>query len=241
MDGAARVVAQDLAGPVAGVFERLGSPEAVIHLAWGGLPQYGSQHHLDQELPIQSRFLGAMIDQGLPALVVTGTCFEYGLRAGMLSEGDPLAPANPYAQAKVALHQELRARCERGSCALTWARLFYLHGPGQPERTLLSQLALAAGRGDDEFPMSGGDQVRDYLPVGTVATALVRLAEIREGVGTVNICSGKPVRIRDLVEEEIHRHQWRIRPAYGRLPYSAYEPMEFWGDRTTLDRVLEST
>ena len=28
---------------------------------------------------------------------------------------------------------------------------------------------------------------------------------------------------------------WRITPEWGALPYSDYEPMAFWGDRTKLD------
>ena len=59
---------------------KLGSPDVVLHLAWGGLPNYTSDKHLKNELPKQIKFLEGLINQGLKSLVVTGTCFEYGMQ-----------------------------------------------------------------------------------------------------------------------------------------------------------------
>jgi nucleoside-diphosphate-sugar epimerase len=58
------------------------------------------------------------------------------------------------------------------------------------------------------------------------------------GHGIVNVCSGRPISVRRLVEDWILEHGWRIRPDYGRYPYPDYEPIAFWGDRTKLDRCL---
>jgi dTDP-6-deoxy-L-talose 4-dehydrogenase (NAD+) len=83
---AGRVVEMDLAAPGADCFDRLGRPDVLIHLAWDGLPNYKSLHHFETELPRQFRFLKAMVEAGLPSLLVTGTCFEYGMQSGALSE-----------------------------------------------------------------------------------------------------------------------------------------------------------
>jgi dTDP-6-deoxy-L-talose 4-dehydrogenase (NAD+) len=77
--------------------------------------------------------------------------------------------------------------------------------------------------------MSGGEQLRDYLPANEVASHLVALA-LRSGVGIVNICSGAPVSVRSLVQRWIDDNRWTIRMNLGRYPYPDHEPLAFWGD-----------
>ena len=97
----------ELHGDHADSFARLGSPDVLIHLAWGGLPNYRDRKHADHELPAQRRFLGALLASGLKRLVVTGTCAEYGLREGALDETMPAEPLLEYAKAKDSLRRWL--------------------------------------------------------------------------------------------------------------------------------------
>ena len=235
-----RVAAIDVHAPPADAFERLGAPGALIHLAWGGLPNYASLHHVERELPAHYALLKGLVAQGLGAIVVAGTCFEYGMQSGPLDEAKEAKPANAYALAKDTLRRELELLQQEQPFALTWARLFYLHGEGQAETALWPQLRRAAESGAATFPMSGGEQLRDYLPVEQAAADLVALALRRRGHGIVNVCSGAPVSVRALVERWIAAHGWSIRPELGRFPYPAHEPMAFWGDRSKLARCLDS-
>ena len=159
-------VQMDLSAPAADLFDRLGSPRSVLHLAWDGLPNYLSDDHVTNELPVQERLMSVLLDAGLSSLVVAGTCLEYGMRSGELREDMPSAPTVAYAEAKDRLHRRLQSVQQETHLALTWARLFYTFGTGQAPSALYSQLRAAAERGDDHFDMSGGAQVRDYLPVG---------------------------------------------------------------------------
>ncbi len=88
-------------------FETMGKPDVLIHLAWDGLPNYRSPHHVEAELPRQFSFLKRAIEGGLRSLFVSGTCFEYGMQSGALSETIPSLPDNPYGLAKHALQQQL--------------------------------------------------------------------------------------------------------------------------------------
>jgi len=101
------VVSLDIADPGVDCFERLGSPDMLIHLAWDGLPNYKSLHHFETELPRQFRFLKALIEGGLSSLLVAGTCFEYGMQSGPLSPDLLPRPSNPYGYAKDALRRQL--------------------------------------------------------------------------------------------------------------------------------------
>jgi len=233
-----KVVRIDVLEPPAKTFERLGRPDVLIHLAWGGLPNHKSLHHFEQELPAQYRLLKQLVEDGLPNLVVSGSCLEYGAQSGSLSESLETRPSDPYGLAKDTLRQQLQYLQQQTPFALTWARVFYLHGEGQSPNSLLPQLRRAVAAGDALFPMSGGEQLRDYLPVGEAARYLVRLAATGRGNGIVNVCSGRPVSVRGLVEGWIARNGWSIRPDLGRYPYASHEPMAFWGDAGKLNDCL---
>lgn len=229
----------DIQAPPDNTFDRLGRPDVLIHLAWGGLPNYHSLHHLEQELPAQYNFLNELIRDGLSALVVSGTCFEYGMQSGRIQEEMEPRPNNAYGSAKNSLRQQLEHLKTTHPFALTWARLFYLFGEGQAPTSLLSQLKISVERGDKTFNMSGGKQVRDYLQVTKVAKYIVMMAISRLDIGVVNICSGKPITIRSLVEGWIKDNGWKINLNLGYYKYPDYEPMAFWGDRRKLDRFLK--
>jgi len=234
-----KIVQLDIQDASSDTFALMGNPDVVVHLAWGGLPNYKSLHHSEQELPMQYRFLRTLVQSGLGSIVVAGTCFEYGMQSGPLSEDMETRPSNPYGFAKDALRRQLEYLRAVHPFALTWARLFYLYGEGQPENSLLPQLKRAVQRGDKVFNMSGGKQLRDYLPVTDVAKYLVALALARKDIGVVNICSGKPISVRKLVEDWVEENGWAIDLNLGYYSYPDYEPLAFWGTRSKLDNYTE--
>lgn len=222
-------------------YKALGAPDILIHLAWSGLPNYRSNHHFEEELPRQYAFLKAMVDAGLSSMLISGTCYEYGMTSGALAEEQIGEPSNAYAFAKIALLQQLLLLKAQRTFGLTWARLFYSYGEGQAASSLLPLLQAAVAKGDKRFSMSGGEQLRDYLPVAVVAEHLVSLAMLNSDSGAVNICSGEPISIRRLVEEQKALHGWDIAFDFGKYPYPDYEPMAFWGDANKLRRLLENS
>src|SRR5207249_2928349 len=110
------------------------------------------------ELPRQFQFLQNLIEAGLPSLVATGTCFEYGMQSGPLSEGMPAKPDNPYGYAKFALWRQLEFLKATKPFFLCWARLFYTYGEGQGSGSLYPKFKEAVSRGDNVFNLSGGEQ-----------------------------------------------------------------------------------
>ena len=234
------IVLMDLREPSVNTFDLLGQPDVLIHLAWAGLPNYKSLHHFEEELPTQYRFIKGLVASGLKNLVVTGTCFEYGMQSGPLNEDVETRPSNPYGFAKDTLRRQLEYLQQVRPFNLTWARLFYLYGEGQAENSLLPQLRKAVEQGDKIFNMSGGEQLRDYLPVTEVAKYLVHLAMTNKNNGIVNICSGKPVSVRKLAEGWIKENGWTVALNLGYYPYPDYEPMAFWGSQKKLSQCFVS-
>jgi dTDP-6-deoxy-L-talose 4-dehydrogenase (NAD+) len=220
----------DVHRPSSTALKYFGRQDAAMHLAWSGLPNYSSRHHCEENLAADRRFLEALVQAGISQLLVTGTCLEYGFQSGALSEDAITAPVVPYALAKDALHKFLQSLRQQRAFVLQWARLFYIYGPGQHPNSLISQLDRAIGAGDTVFNMSRGDQLRDYLPVEEVARRLVSLLEHPECTGATNICSGEPISVQALVEQQLANRGAKIALNLGYYPYPSYEPMAFWGD-----------
>jgi nucleoside-diphosphate-sugar epimerase len=224
-----QVIPFELHAPADDLYLAAGSPEVLVHLAWQGLPNYLSLHHFEAELPAQYRFLKSMISAGLKKLLITGTCFEYGDQSGGIPAIASTKPTNPYGYAKDALHKQLRYLQKTFDFQMIWARLFYMYGLGQSKNSLYTLLSEAVKRGESDFDMSGGEQLRDFLPVQEVSARLVKLAMVPIKRDVVNICDGKPTSVRNLVEAWCHQNGWKTQINFGRLPYPTYEPMAFWG------------
>ncbi|UVC07551.1 NAD-dependent epimerase/dehydratase family protein [Rhizobium sp. TH2] len=186
------------APPMAGV-------DAVIHAAWSVEPG----KYLDSSRNVDCvagslRLADAARRAGVGQFIGIGTCFEYRLPNDRITADAPLGPVTLYAAAKLALYHMLERRFAETGTQLTWARLFYLFGVGEHPARLFPMLhrKLAAG---EMVELSSGDKIRDFLDVAEAGSMIARVAG-SEQAGVVNICSGKPVTIREIAEEiaDIH-------------------------------------
>jgi nucleoside-diphosphate-sugar epimerase len=230
----ARFISADLHSDAKAVVSLCAKADFLVHLAWPGLPAYESLDHFEVNLPAAYRFLKSCIANGIPRLVVAGTCQEYGLQEGALPESTPTRPMTAYAIAKDCLRIFLECLQRTQPFTLQWLRLFYLYGPGQSSHTLFSSLNSAIARGDKRFPMSGGEQLRDYLAVDEAGRLIASTIGRDDWGGALNICSGRPIKLRQLVAQWIADRNATIVPEFGAYPYLPYEPMAFWGDNHRL-------
>jgi nucleoside-diphosphate-sugar epimerase len=175
------------------------SPTHLLHLAWFAVP---GQFWTSTE---NLRWVSASLDivrefaaVGGQRLVTAGTCAEYEVTHEDCKERvTPLRPSTLYGTCKHALHQIVEKFADgRFSCA--WGRVFHLFGPHEyPERLVPSVIrSLLAGQPALCTP---GTQVRDFLHVADVAGGFVALLD-SPITGPVNIASGVPVSIADVVQ-----------------------------------------
>lgn len=211
---------------------------ALAHLAWPGLPNYDGLFHFERNLPSDYAFIRGVVRAGVKQVLVTGTCFEYGLQSGPLGETRLPQPANPYGLAKHCLRLFLESLAVSQPFTLQWARLFYLHGEGQNPKSLLASLERAIDANDAAFDMSAGEQLRDYLAVETAAGYLAQVMQKPGFAGVVNICSGRPVSVRALVEQRLAARGSAMKLNLGVYGYSVHEPMAFWGNPDRLQQLL---
>jgi dTDP-6-deoxy-L-talose 4-dehydrogenase (NAD+) len=204
-------------------------PNAIIHLAWPGLPNYRDFFHISKNLPADLAFLEAAVKSGVSQLLVAGTCLEYGMQYGPLTETMETKPTTPYGLAKDALRKSLQLLQLETPFLLQWMRLFYMYGEGQNSKSLLAQLDHAIDEKQTVFNMSMGNQLRDYLPIQAVAANFVLALETPNIGGVINCCSGRPTSVVDLVQQRCRERVSDIKLNRGYYPYPDYEPMAFWG------------
>jgi nucleoside-diphosphate-sugar epimerase len=222
------------------LFNLFNKPDKVIHLAWKGLPNYNESFHVTDNLIKDFNFIKNLIHNGLKDITITGTCFEYGIIEGELNEDMITSPKNYYALAKDTLRKMLELYQVQNKFNLKWVRLFYLFGFGQNANSLIPQLELALNNNDKYFNMSGGEQIRDYLPVTEAAYNIVNIAFQSQIFGVINNCSGKPQKVVDIIKEYLKNNNKNIKLNLGYYPYSPYEPMSFWGNNQKLKTIQDN-
>lgn len=205
------------------------APDAIIHLAWYARPNdYLASAENVASLQSTLAFARAVLDGGCRRMVGVGTCLEYAELPRPHLETDPLEPKSLYARCKHAAALVLGEMFRQHGASLAWARLFHMHGPGEHPARLLPALAasLRAGRA---FALSPGEQLRDHLDVRDVASALLHIATGRGLEGPVNVCSGKPVTLRavlEIVGRELGRPELL---EFGKRPYLSGEVLKLTG------------
>lgn len=224
----------DLQRDFSPVIEKLSNIDAVVHLAWSGVNNYSARFHLEENLPAELRFLFALISANVKHLLVSGTCFEYGMLHGPLSEEMETRPNTSYGLAKDTLRKTLQQAQKNNPFTLQWVRLFYTFGAHQNPDSILAQLDKAIDEGKSEFNTSFGEQLRDYLPVKVFSENIAKILVSPKFDGVINCCSGKPISVRRLLEEHCQKRNSSIRLNLGFYPYREYEPMAFWGNPSKL-------
>jgi nucleoside-diphosphate-sugar epimerase len=174
------------------------TPEICFHLGWYATP--GSYLRATENIDLMASTLKLatrLAESGCKRFVGVGTCFEYDTVAGYLSEETRLAPAFLYSAAKAGTY--LALQCLSQSMSIAWARIFYLYGPFENEGRLVPSVIHALLSGEPAR-CTRGDQVRDFLHVEDVASAIwcTGKSALR---GAVNVGSGNPVTVASIVRE----------------------------------------
>jgi nucleoside-diphosphate-sugar epimerase len=176
-------------------------PTHLLHLAWNAKPGefWTTPQNLDW-VEASLRLLRAFADAGGERAVLAGTCAEYAWTPEThCVEGEtPLEPATLYGTAKHALRALAERYAAQAGFSFAWGRVFFVFGPHEHPARLASSVASALARGEPA-ETSAGTQVRDFLYSEDLAAAFAALLD--SGVaGAVNLASGDPRPIRDLVE-----------------------------------------
>jgi nucleoside-diphosphate-sugar epimerase len=215
---------------------RAAQPAVVIHLAAIGITQ--------PNLPLEGAFrvnvggtinvLQAAREVSVRRLVMAGSSYEYGARRS----GEGLDPFNAYSASKVAAWACARAAYNAWDAPVVWLRLFQVYGPGQRNAALVPAAIRAALHGDD-FPMTEGDQQRDFVFVDDVVDGfLAALTAPQVEGGAFDLGTETLHRVRDVVALiwQLTSARGQMRP--GALPYRPGEVPAIPADAARTHQML---
>jgi len=168
------------------------------------------------------RFWRQAVAAGVKRLVICGSGWEYGRsgeRADYIKTEMAPEPSDAHAASKVAATMAALALAVEKKVELIVLRPFEVFGEGQPETCFWPSLRKAAVAGED-FAMTAGEQIRDFIPAEKVAEAFVNALvrnDLRPGEPKIeNVASGRPQNLRSFAE-----HWWTVLGAKGRLKVGA--------------------
>jgi nucleoside-diphosphate-sugar epimerase len=208
--------------------------DAVFHCAaYGVKPSDRTvQDSFDGNILAMTEWVEVAADLGAAVFVYTGSCSEYGnAPPGIpISESTPLAATDLYGASKAAGGVWGRAVAQKLGIRFQWMRLFGVYGPGEGPTRLLPYIVSRLREGL-HVDLTPGRQYRDFLFIDDVVTGLQKAAETAEA-GPFNLCSGKPVTIREFSEAVAAHFKSGIKSPldFGARPYRADEPLWMVGN-----------
>lgn len=237
-------------------------PDFVIHLAAQSfVPQSFANPHETFEI----NFLGTLnLLQALKQsdfkgqLLFVGSGDMYGLVAPEslpVTEDFPLKPRNPYAVSKVAAEALCYQWSQTEGMNIVMARPFNHIGPGQSERFVVSDFArqvaeIKLGLREAEISVGDIDVTRDFTDVRDVVRAYLLLLQQGKSGEAYNVCSGKEIPIREILEQllvlagvraSIKQDSARFRPAEQRRIYGSCDKLlgaSGWQPEIPLEQAL---
>jgi nucleoside-diphosphate-sugar epimerase len=174
-------------------------PTHLLHFAWYAEPgKFWNAPENFQWVQASLSLLQSFARNGGRRMVSAGTCAEYDWNYGYcVEQRTPLVPATIYGTCKNALKSLQSAFCRQAGISQAWGRIFFLYGPREHPNRLVASV-INALRHQEPARCSHGSQIRDFMHVQDAAEAFVALLD-SEVEGPVNIASGKPVALKEVI------------------------------------------
>lgn len=199
------------------------SYDAVIHLAAKSLVGESVQHperYWHGNVVASLGLIDAVRAAGVPRMVFSSTAAVYGdplpdLPGGLITEGHPTSPINPYGASKLAIDHMLAAEALAHGLGAVSLRYFNVGGAAyglterhDPETHLIPNL-LKAASGDSpgaklfgtDYPTADGTAIRDYIHISDLADAhLAAMEWVQPGTHEVfNLGTGVGSSVREVI------------------------------------------
>ncbi|MBN2453534.1 MAG: NAD-dependent epimerase/dehydratase family protein [Candidatus Omnitrophica bacterium] len=197
----------------------------------------GGRAVIDTHLAGLMNIVSCLDRSALKGFVQVGSSDEYGDAPAPQEESIRESPISPYSFSKAAATYfvTMLSRIEKFPGVVL--RFFLVYGPGQDDRRFLPQI-IKACLNNEKFKTSEGIQARDFCYIDDVVEAMVMAAVSVKARGhIINVASGKPVLIRDMVKKVI-RIAGGGMPLWGAYPYKNGENMKLYADISLAGSIL---
>ena len=182
----------------------LGPPELVFHLAGGasvGAAIANPREDFDRTVTTTANLLEWLrLTAPDAAVVAVSSAAVYGGgHPGPIREGDALTPYSPYGHHKLMMESLCRSYGDSYGLRSVAARLFSVYGAGLQKQLLWDLCGKLEARTPSITLGGSGDELRDWIAVDDVVSALLVLAgQVCAAVPAFNVGSGLAVPVREV-------------------------------------------
>lgn len=170
--------------------------------------------------------------------IFTSSSEIYGNNESPFHENQVPKPVSPYSLTKTQGEYLIEVFCKNNAKNYTNLRVFNFFGEGMPEDFFIPQMIKSLKR-EEDFLMTKGEQVRDFLYVKDVVNALILTAENTNSYNeTLNVCSGKGTMLSELASSVNESLDTKAKVVPGALPYRANEVWEMIGDNSKIKNKI---
>lgn len=208
--------------------------DVLVHLAAhsANVPYDSLENCLHWNVTIPLRMADRAVKSGIKRFIVAGSCFEYGSsgqRYDYIPTTAPLEPNQTYPTSKAAATIAWAGFAREKALKLSILRIFQVYGEGEAAGRLWPSILKAALDGDD-YNMTLGEQVRDFINVKQVAQYFVDELKKspQDGVPSIqNVGTGKPQTVASFAKSIWKKYNATGKLNIGAIPYRNNEVMRF--------------
>tara|TARA_A100001011_G_C14321077_1_gene850671 strand:- start:6829 stop:7749 length:921 start_codon:yes stop_codon:yes gene_type:complete len=165
----------------------------------------------------------------LKTFINFGSSDEYGAAKSPINETQREEPFSAYSLSKLNSTHLLKILFKEEQFPSIIIRPFLVYGERQNYNRFLPQV-IKSCLNNEEFKVTKGQQLRDFLYVGDFAEAVNMCLGNQNAYGEIlNIASGKPVSIKNITEL-VKSFIGKGKPNYGAIQYRKGENMELYAD-----------
>ena len=220
------------------LYEKLNKPNIILHLAWKDGFNHNSINHI-KDLSSHFLFLKNLIDKGSKHVALAGSFREYGKCKGKVSESHLSNGDNLYALAKSSLYKALEIYFKNENIVLQNLRFFTPYGDDEKNNSILSKILTWEKEGKKSFPFTEGREQYDYIHIDELTKQVIATISQNKINGIINICSGYPTSLKEMVEKFLKENNLKIKPEYGAFKTREYDSSIIFGDKEKITKILE--
>lgn len=220
------------------IFEELGSPDLVLHLAWKDGFVHNSVEHM-KNLSDHYMFITGLAKGGCKNIGILGSMHEIGYYEGCIDATTPCNPLSEYGIAKNTLRQSVELLKNQYGFNLYWLRAYYIYGDDYKASSIFSKILKAEDEGKKKFPFTTGKNRYDFIEIRELAKQISDVTTQDKYTGIINVCSGEPMSLGDMINKFIKDNGLNIELDYGCFPDRKYDSPEVYGDASVIRRIRD--
>jgi len=166
------------------------SPDAVIHLAWQGIPSFSNKIcEINYRNTIKLANICKKV-KNLKKFISFGSCLEYKKKNGSCTESDNIDRKSNLSNIKSKIYKDLKILFENKNINLIWFRLFYVYGNNQRKGSLIPSIINSLKK-NKSFEFKNPNNAVDYINVIDVIELIIIALNKNIKIGIYNIGYGK--------------------------------------------------